>query len=202
MKPVGLRDPRTGKRPYAVVQLRRENTAGTAFNLVGFQTKLKSQEQERIFRLIPGLEHANFLRHGSLHRNTFIHAPSLLAKTLQFRKEPRIFFAGQITGVEGYVESTAMGLLAGINAAFQAGGRSAVFPPPTTSIGGLLHYLSEGGGKEFQPMNVNFALFPSPGEKLRGREKKKAIAERALADLDAWIKTIHRRSTENTEKIF
>ncbi len=202
MKPVGLMDPRTGKRPYAVVQLRRENGAGTAFNLVGFQTKLKWKEQERIFRLIPGLEHTHFLRYGSMHRNTFLHAPTLLDKTLQFRKDPRIFFAGQITGVEGYVESTAMGFLAGINAVLRVAGKEAVSPPPTTAIGSLVRHLGTGAGREFQPSNVNFGLFPPLADKLRGKDKKKAFAERALSDLEAWIKTIHRRGTEDTEKSF
>ncbi len=202
MKPVGLRDPRTGRMPYAVVQLRRENSEGTAFNLVGFQTKLKWKEQERIFRLIPGLAHAQFLRYGSLHRNTFIHAPTLLQQTLQFQKDPRIFFAGQITGVEGYVESTAMGVLAGINTAFRIAGKSPVFPPPTTAMGSLIRYLGEGAGKEFQPSNVNFGLFPSPGEKLRGKDKKKAMVERALADLEIWKETIQHRGAEDTEKTF
>jgi methylenetetrahydrofolate--tRNA-(uracil-5-)-methyltransferase len=208
MKPVGLKDPRSGRMPYAVVQLRRENSEGTAFNLVGFQTKLRWKEQERIFRLIPGMQQANFLRYGSLHRNTFIHAPALLEKTLQLRKDPRIFFAGQITGVEGYVESTAMGLLAGINAALRIEGRTTVFPPPATAMGSLLRYLREGAGREFQPMNVNFGLFPSPGQKLRGKDKKRAIAERALSDLDDWVKNLSPGGTplkgatdrEDTEK--
>ncbi|MDO8956625.1 MAG: methylenetetrahydrofolate--tRNA-(uracil(54)-C(5))-methyltransferase (FADH(2)-oxidizing) TrmFO [Deltaproteobacteria bacterium] len=186
MKPVGLRDPRTGKIPYAVVQLRQENEQGTAFNLVGFQTKLKWKEQERIFRMIPGLEQAVFLRFGSLHRNTFIHAPSLLKQTLQLKKDERIFFAGQITGVEGYVESSAMGLLAGINAALHLQGKPMLFPPQTTAIGSLIHYLSNPVVKEFQPMNVNFGLFPPLDRHLRGKEKHKALAERALRDLKEW----------------
>jgi len=186
MKPVGLRDPRTGKTPYAVVQLRQENEQGTAFNLVGFQTKLKWKEQERIFRMLPGLEQAVFLRFGSLHRNTFIHAPALLRRTLQLKKDERIFFAGQITGVEGYVESSAMGLLAGINAALYLQGKPLLFPPQTTAMGSLIHYLSNPLGKEFQPMNVNFGLFPPLDRRLRGKEKHKALAERALKDLQEW----------------
>ena len=189
MKPVGLRDPRTGKVPYAVVQLRHEDSRGSAYNLVGFQTKLKWKEQERIFRMIPGLEKAQFLRFGSLHRNTFIHSPTLLEKTLQFKKDPRIFFAGQITGVEGYVESTAMGLLAGINAARMAKGESLIIPPPTTAVGSLVHYITDARVKEFQPMNVNFGLFPPMAGRFRGRDKKRAVSERALKDLENFIGT-------------
>jgi methylenetetrahydrofolate--tRNA-(uracil-5-)-methyltransferase len=187
MKPVGLIDPRTGRMPYAVVQLRLENEGGSAFNLVGFQTKLKWKEQERIFRLIPGLESASFLRFGSMHRNTFIHSPTLLEKTLQLKKDPRIIFAGQITGVEGYVESTAMGLIAGINAAFLRKEKSLIVPPETTAIGGLVHYLTNQPKREFQPMNVNFGILPPPPGRLRGRDKQKAIAEIARIDLQKWI---------------
>jgi methylenetetrahydrofolate--tRNA-(uracil-5-)-methyltransferase len=194
MKPVGLKDPRTGKTPYAVVQLRNENNRGSAYNLVGFQTKLKWKEQERVFRMIPGLGKAVFLRFGSLHRNTFIHSPTLLEKTLQFKKDPRIFFAGQITGVEGYVEATAMGLLAGINAARMAQGKTPVFPPPTTAIGALVHYLTDARVKEFQPMNVNFGLFPPVEGRIKGREKKRAMGERALKDQRAWIQEIKEQS--------
>lgn len=193
MKPVGLKDPRTGKVPYAVVQLRQEDGQGAAYNLVGFQTKLKWKEQERIFRMIPGMEKAVFLRLGSLHRNTFIHSPTLLQKTLQFKKDPRFFFAGQITGVEGYVESTAMGLLAGINASCLVQGEPPVFPPETTAIGGLLGYISNPEVKEFQPMKVNFGLLPPLPERLRGKDKRKALSERALADLEKWIHSFHRR---------
>jgi methylenetetrahydrofolate--tRNA-(uracil-5-)-methyltransferase len=189
LKPVGLEDPRTGKTPYAVVQLRHENQEGTAFNLVGFQTKLKWGEQERIFRLIPGLEQAVFLRFGSLHRNTFIHSPTLLEKTLQFKRDPRIFFAGQITGVEGYVESTAMGLLAGRNAANLVRGKPLGIPPATTTIGSLVHYITDPPLGEFQPMNVNFGLFPPIAKHLRGRDKRKAMGARALKDLEEWKKT-------------
>ena len=187
MKPVGLRDPRTGKTPYAVVQLRQEDSRGRAYNLVGFQTKMKWKEQERVFRMIPGLENAQFLRFGSLHRNTFIHSPTLLDKTLQFKKDPRVFFAGQITGVEGYVESTAMGLLAGINAARMAKGEPLMIPPPTTAIGSLVHYITAPEVKYFQPMNVNFGLFPPLKGQLRGRDKKRAMSERALKDLEGLV---------------
>jgi methylenetetrahydrofolate--tRNA-(uracil-5-)-methyltransferase len=189
MKPVGLRDPRTGRVPHAVVQLRQEDSRGSAYNLVGFQTKLKWKEQERIFRMIPGLEKARFLRFGSLHRNTFIHSPTLLEKTLQFKNDPRIFFAGQITGVEGYVESTAMGLLAGINAAKMAKGDRLIIPPPTTAVGSLVHYITDPRVREFQPMNVNFGLFPPLEGRFRGRDKKRALSERALQDLENFIRT-------------
>jgi methylenetetrahydrofolate--tRNA-(uracil-5-)-methyltransferase len=190
MKPVGLLDPRTGQMPYAVVQLRHEDSRGTAFNLVGFQTKLKWKEQERIFRLIPGLEKAVFLRFGSLHRNTFILSPQVLLPTLQTRQDPRIFFAGQITGVEGYVESTAMGLLAGKNAALLAGGRPLLVPPPASAIGALVHYISDPQVKNFQPMNVNFGLLPPLSGRIRGKEKRQAMAERALRDLDEWARSL------------
>ena len=188
MKPVGLKDPRTGKMPYAVVQLRQEDEKGTAFNLVGFQTKLQWKEQERIFRLIPGLERTVFLRLGSMHRNTFIHSPALLHGTLQLKKDPRLFFAGQITGVEGYVESTAMGALAGINAARLVREQNPLVPPETTAFGSLAQYISNPGAKNFQPMNVNFGFFPPLPISLKGKEKHKALAERALKDLEAWIK--------------
>jgi methylenetetrahydrofolate--tRNA-(uracil-5-)-methyltransferase len=187
LKPVGLKDPRTGRTPYAVVQLRHENQEGTAFNLVGFQTKLKWKEQERVFRMIPGLEKASFLRFGSMHRNTFIHSPTLLEKTLQFKKDSRVFFAGQITGVEGYVESTAMGLLAGINAARLAQKKPLLVPPFTTAIGSLVRHISGPPAKEFQPMNVNFGLFPPVEQRLRGKEKRKAASRRALEDLEKWM---------------
>ncbi|MGB9697930.1 MAG: methylenetetrahydrofolate--tRNA-(uracil(54)-C(5))-methyltransferase (FADH(2)-oxidizing) TrmFO [Thermodesulfobacteriota bacterium] len=186
LKPVGLIDPRTGKVPYAVVQLRQEDLAGSAYNMVGFQTKLKWPEQERIFRLIPGLAEAKFLRFGSMHRNTYIHAPSLLKKSLQLKKEERIFFAGQITGVEGYVESTAMGLMAGINAALFAQQKSLAVPPSTTALGSLLQYITNPQTKEFTPMNINFGLFPALPHPWKGEKKHKALAERALHDLEEW----------------
>jgi methylenetetrahydrofolate--tRNA-(uracil-5-)-methyltransferase len=193
MKPVGLKDPRTGRPPYAVVQLRHEDSRGAAYNLVGFQTKLKWREQERIFQMIPGLERARFLRFGSLHRNTFIHSPTLLEKTLQFKKDPRVFFAGQITGVEGYVESTAMGLLAGINAARMAKGDALIIPPPTTAIGSLVHYITDPRVKQFQPMNVNFGLFPPLDGRMKGRERKRMMSQRALRDLEEWVQKIKER---------
>jgi len=190
MKPVGLINPRTGARPYAVVQLRRENAAGTLLNMVGFQTKLTWPEQRRIFRLIPGLENAEFARYGSIHRNTFIHSPSLLTPSLQLKKNPRIFFAGQITGVEGYVESAAMGLLAGLNASFLLENKTLEPPPAATAIGALLRYIvSPESAHHFQPMNINFGIvetvFPSPMDK---KEKKRYMVRQALESLDQWMK--------------
>jgi methylenetetrahydrofolate--tRNA-(uracil-5-)-methyltransferase len=187
MKPVGLSDPRTGRRPYAVVQLRQDNALGSLWNMVGFQTKLKHGEQTRIFRTIPGLENAQFARLGGLHRNTFINSPRLLDGALRLKADPRIRFAGQITGVEGYVESAAIGLLAGRFAAAELRGHLATPPPPTTALGALLAHITRGADeKTFQPMNVNFGLFPElPGA--RGRDRKKAMAHRALADLGGWL---------------
>ncbi len=186
MKPVGLIDPRTGRRPYAVVQLRPENQAMTLFNMVGFQTKLTRPEQRRIFRMIPGLEQAGFVRYGSMHRNTFINAPALLKDTLQLRTHENILFAGQLTGVEGYVESAAMGLLAGFNTAALAAGRDIIAPPETTAIGSLLHHITHAKSKTFQPMNVNFGLFAPLADRTVKSDRGRAYAERALADLDAW----------------
>ena len=183
MKPVGLRDPRSERRPHAVVQLRQDNALGTLWNMVGFQTKLKHAEQVRIFRMIPGLQNASFARLGGLHRNTFINSPRLIDGELRLKTRPSLRFAGQITGVEGYVESAAIGLLAGRFAA----GRSAP-PPPTTAFGALLGHITGGAdAKTFQPMNVNFGLFPelSPGP--RGRDRKRAMSGRALADLEKWL---------------
>jgi methylenetetrahydrofolate--tRNA-(uracil-5-)-methyltransferase len=189
MKPVGLTDPRTGRRPYAVVQLRQDNALGTLYNLVGFQTKLKYGEQKHLFRTIPGLERAEFARLGGLHRNTFLNAPRLLDDRLRLRAEPRLRFAGQITGVEGYVESAAIGLLAGRIAAAERLRHNATLPPPTTALGALLGHITGGADdRTFQPMNVNFGLFPAlDGARRRGRERKQALAERALADLGTWL---------------
>jgi methylenetetrahydrofolate--tRNA-(uracil-5-)-methyltransferase len=190
MKPVGLSDPRTGRRPYAVVQLRQDNALGTLWNMVGFQTKLKHAEQTRIFRMIPGLQDASFVRLGGLHRNTFINSPRLLDAALRLKSEPRIRFAGQITGVEGYVESAAIGLLAGRFAAGELLGVSDSPPPTTTALGALLAHITRGAdAKTFQPMNVNFGLFPEvmSSRRTRGRDRKKMMAHRALADLDAWL---------------
>jgi|ERR1043166_1290430 methylenetetrahydrofolate--tRNA-(uracil-5-)-methyltransferase len=187
MKPVGLADPRTGRRPYAVVQLRQDNALGSLWNMVGFQTKLRHGEQKRIFRTIPGLENASFARLGGLHRNTFINSPRLLDGALRLKLDPRLRFAGQITGVEGYVESAAIGLLAGRFAAAESLGLSCAPPPPTTALGALLAHITKGAdAKTFQPMNINFGLFPELTGS-RGRDRKKAMAHRALADLDAWL---------------
>jgi methylenetetrahydrofolate--tRNA-(uracil-5-)-methyltransferase len=188
MKPKGLIDPRTGKEPYAVVQLRPENTERTLYNMVGFQTKLKYHEQERVFRLIPGLEKAEFARYGSIHRNTFVNAPKVLTPYLQLKNYPNVFLAGQITGVEGYVESTAMGLVAGINAYRLIKGKDLIIPPPETAIGSLVHYLQFSNPKHFQPMNVNWGLFPeiSGKKRLKKEEKVRALVERALKALEDW----------------
>ena len=186
MKPVGLADPRTGREPYAVVQLRQENREATMYNLVGFQTKLTYPEQRRIFRMIPGLEQAEFVRLGSLHRNTFINAPLLLEPTQQVKGEPRLFFAGQITGVEGYVESAASGFLAGINAARLTTGKPLTIPPTTTALGALVTHITAADSRHFQPMNVNYGLFPEMPGRMNKKERRARLAERALADLHAW----------------
>jgi methylenetetrahydrofolate--tRNA-(uracil-5-)-methyltransferase len=185
MKPVGLVDPHTGGRPFAVVQLRRDNEEGTLYNMVGFQTKLKYFEQERVFRMIPGLEKARFARLGSIHRNTFINGPVWLTPYLHLKHEHHIFFAGQITGVEGYVESTAMGLLAGINAAGLLCSRPFTTPPGETALGALVHHITTPQ-KNFQPMNVNFGLFPPLEGRLPKKLKRKKLAERALESLEVW----------------
>jgi methylenetetrahydrofolate--tRNA-(uracil-5-)-methyltransferase len=186
MKPVGLVDPKIGERPYAVVQLRQENKSSTLFNMVGFQTKLTWPEQKRIFRLIPGLNQADFFRYGSIHRNTFINSPALLTKRLQFHSNNNIFFAGQITGVEGYVESAAMGLLAGINVDCYLSGKKIISPPETTALGALVHYITNTDRKTFQPMNVNFGIFPPLQKKVPKKERGKHYAERSFSDLKKW----------------
>lgn len=185
-RPVGLRDPRTGITPYAVVQLRSENIERSMYNMVGFQTKLKYPEQRRIFRMIPGLEKAEFMRYGSVHRNTYIDSPRLLHETLQLKNHDRIFFAGQIVGVEGYIEAAAMGIIAGINAARAAMCEAPIVPSPETAIGSLLRYISDGSIKNFQPMNINFGLFTPPGEKVPKSRKKSYIAERALGAMSRF----------------
>ena len=188
MRAVGLIDPRTGRRPYAVVQLRQENREGTLYNLVGFQTKMTYREQRRVFALLPGLSNAEFVRLGSLHRNTFINAPQHLRSTLQWRRRDTLFFSGQMTGVEGYIESAATGLLAGINAAKVVAGCAPVTPPATTALGSLVAYITDPERQRFQPMNVNFGLIPPlSSTRLRGRAKKEMMARRAIADLSAWI---------------
>jgi len=190
MKPVGLHDPRKSERPYAVVQLRQDNALGTLWNMVGFQTKLKHGEQTRIFRMIPGLQNATFARLGGLHRNTFINSPRLLDPSLRLKVRPDLRFAGQVTGVEGYVESAAIGLLAGRFASAELQGRALITPPPTTAFGALLGHITGGAdARTFQPMNVNFGLFPEPPPKTRGKDRKRAQSHRALADLDSWLGT-------------
>lgn len=187
LKPVGLEDPRTDLRPAAVVQLRTENVHRTCYNMVGFQTKLTYPEQKRVFRLIPGLERAEFLRYGSLHRNTFINSPHLLTTTLQFKVRNTLFFAGQLVGVEGYTESAAMGGLAGINATRVLNGEPPVTPPPTTAHGCLVSHVALSDPRHFQPMNTNFGLFPPPPGAPRDKAKKRQmIAQRALEDFALW----------------
>jgi len=187
MKPVGLTNPKDGKDPYAVVQLRMENRGGSHYNLVGFQTKLTYSEQNRIFRMIPGMEKARFSRYGSIHRNTFICAPELLESTLKFKNHPCLFIAGQLSGVEGYIESSAMGLLAGINSARLALDKQPLTPPEDTSLGALVSHLTTSEPKRFQPSNVNFGLFPQLKQKIRKKERGKVRSEKALASLKDWI---------------
>jgi len=202
MKPVGLSDPRSGRRPHAVVQLRQDNALGTLWNMVGFQTKLKHGEQTRIFRTIPGLQEARFARLGGLHRNIFLNSPRLLDSTLRLRSHSHIRFAGQITGVEGYVESAAIGLLAGRFSAAEILGVGILPPPVTTALGALLGHITGGARPEtFQPMNVNFGLFPELTDGTRGRDKKQALAKRALADLDGWLEQFHPGDTEQNSSV-
>ena len=187
MKPVGLVDPRTGREAHAVVQLRMEDRAGRMWNLVGFQTRLRYPEQQRVFRMIPGLEQAEFLRFGSIHRNSYLNAPASLAPHLALRDDPLTLFAGQLTGVEGYTESTATGLLAGINLARMLAGEEPVLPPTTTMLGALYRYLREAEPRHFQPMNANFGLVDDLGVRVKDkRAKKERLAERALADMAVW----------------
>jgi methylenetetrahydrofolate--tRNA-(uracil-5-)-methyltransferase len=207
MKPVGLADPRTGERPWAVVQLRQDNALGTLWNMVGFQTKLRHGEQKRVFRMIPGLENAEFARLGGLHCNTFLNSPKLLDGKLRLKSMPRLRFAGQVTGVEGYVESAAIGLLAGRFASMDRSGSDMAPPPATTALGALLAHITgghldggpTGGARSFQPMNVNFGLFPpidvpgtnADGRRIKGKDKaaakRRALGERALSDLARWL---------------
>lgn len=203
MKPVGLIDPRTGRQPYAVVQLRQDNVPGSLYNMVGFQTKMTYGAQKRVFRQIPGLKNAEFVRLGGMHRNTFINSPRLLTPELQLKAMPHLRFAGQITGCEGYVESSATGLLAGKFAASRRLSGKFYPPPATTALGALLSHITSGAENEnFQPMNINFGLFPPVEEeepavrqvgkkKLKGREKKEIIARRALKDLEKWLASVH-----------
>ena len=193
MRPVGLYDPRTGKRPHAVVQLRQDNLVGNLYNLVGFQTNLKFPEQRRVFRQIPGLEHAEFVRYGQMHRNTFIASPSLLQPTLQSKQREDLFFAGQITGAEGYMGNIATGLLAGINAARWLSGKSLLELPTTTILGALSHYITHADLSDFQPMKANFGLLPAleGSGKVDKRTRSKLYADRALTDLEIYLSTFH-----------
>ena len=188
MRPVGLIDPKTGHRPWAAVQLRRENSAGTMFNLVGFQTNLKFGEQKRVFSMIPGLENAEFVRYGVMHRNSFLDSPRLLSKTFQLRKQPNVFFAGQITGVEGYMESAASGIIAGKNAVRAAHGKTPLELPPVTMTGALCSYISDETVKDFQPMGANLGILPPIEPKIKDKKQRyAALAERALCALERII---------------
>jgi methylenetetrahydrofolate--tRNA-(uracil-5-)-methyltransferase len=191
MKPVGLSDPRTGREAYAVVQLRMEDRGGRMWNLVGFQTRLRYPEQQRVFRMIPGLENAEFLRFGSIHRNSYLNAPGSLAPHLALRDDPKVLFAGQLTGVEGYTESTATGLLAGLNLSRLLAGEEPSLPPTTTMLGALYRYLREADPRHFQPMNANVGLVDDLGVRVKDkRAKREKLAERALADMTAWRDTV------------
>lgn len=191
LKPVGLRDPRTGHRPWAVLQLRKENDKGTMYNLVGFQTNLKFSEQKRIFSLIPALENAEFIRYGVMHRNTFINSPKLLDSDYSFRGRDGLFFAGQITGVEGYMESASSGILAGLNMARRIKGLDTVTPPETTMMGALSRYISDENVKNFQPMGANFGILPPIEPHIRDKkERYKALAERGINDIEGFLKDI------------
>ena len=196
MKPVGLPDPRTGREPYAVVQLRQDDRHANLYNLVGFQTKLTHPEQRRIFRTIPGLANASFARLGSMHRNTFINAPACLNQFLQLRGRPNLIFAGQITGVEGYVESAASGFLAGLVAVALCNGESFNPPPPTTALGALLSYTATATAESYQPMNITYGLFPPLEQRIRKRrDRRQALADRALQDIQNWSSGAARPST-------
>lgn len=191
MKPVGLKHPETGQQFYAVVQLRRENKGGTAYNLVGFQTKMTYPEQKRVFKMIPGLENAEFFRFGAIHRNTFINSPKLLSSDLSLKSRPDLFFAGQIIGVEGYVESCAMGLVAGLGALSRLRGESLPLPPRDTAIGALLGHVTLNAKKDFQPMNINFGLFPATETKVRDKtERNRKIIQRALDRQAEWMQSL------------
>jgi len=188
LKPVGLRDPRTGRDAHAVVQLRQEDRAGRMWNIVGFQTRLRIPEQQRVLKMIPGLEQAEFLRYGSIHRNSYLNSPAALSAHLSARDDASVLFAGQITGVEGYTESSATGLLAGINLSRILSGEEPVVPPPTTMLGALYRYMREADAKHFQPMNANFGLVDDLPQHIRDKRKKREMfAERALADMQTWI---------------
>ena len=191
LKPVGLEDPKTGKRPFAVVQLRQDDAAGTLYNIVGFQTHLKWGPQKEVLQLIPGLENAEIVRYGVMHRNTFINSPKVLKATYQFRNREDLFFAGQMTGVEGYVESAASGLIAGINAARLVNGEEPVEFPHETAMGSMARYITTTNAKNFQPMNANFGLFPELPEKIRGKqERNEKHANRALETIQKFVKNL------------
>jgi methylenetetrahydrofolate--tRNA-(uracil-5-)-methyltransferase len=190
MKPVGLPDPRTGREPWAVVQLRREDRAGQMWNLVGFQTRLRIPEQQRVFRTIPGLAAAEFLRFGSIHRNSYLNSPACLGPGLTAPDDDRLFFAGQLTGVEGYTESLGTGLLAGINLARRLAGAGVSVPPPTTMMGGLYRYLREADPAHFQPMNANFGLLEPLPDRVRKSDRRQALVTRAQAEFEAWASTL------------
>ena len=188
LRPVGLIDPHTGRRPWANIQLRKENTAGTMYNIVGFQTNLKFGEQKRVFSMIPGLENAEFVRYGVMHRDTFMDSPRLLSKSLSLKSEPRLFFAGQFTGVEGYTESAATGILAGINAARFASGEEPLVLPPETMLGALVNYITDESVDNFQPMGANMGILPTLEKKIRHKDERyAALAERAIAGLEAVL---------------
>src|SRR6185369_12777755 len=188
MKPVGLVDPRTGREAYAVVQLRQDNLAGEHYSLVGFQTQIKWGEQARVLRMIPGLEQAEFVRFGMVHRNTYINGPTVLAETWQVRKRPTLFFAGQMSGVEGYVESAASGLIAGLNATALSKGHEVAAPPRTTAIGALAYYASHADPRHYEPSNITFGIMPPLAHPPRGKlERKMALSTRALHDLEQWM---------------
>jgi len=190
LKPVGLDDPETGRTYHAVLQLRQENNEGTLHNMVGFQTRLKRGEQERVFRMIPGLENARFARYGSMHRNTYIDAPRLLLPTLELKKRSGLFVAGQLVGVEGYVESAAMGIIAGLNAALLALDEGPQVPPRDTALGSLIFYITDSGIIDFQPMNINFGIMPSAPRGVKKRDRKRYLAKRALSAMETWVDRI------------
>ena len=193
MKPVGLVDPRTGHRPWAVLQLRKENRAGTMYNLVGFQTNLRFSEQKRVFSMIPALHDAEFVRYGVMHRNSFLSSPGLLSPAFSMLREPDLFFAGQITGVEGYMESAASGILAGINAAARLNGKAPLLLPETTMMGALSRYIADESVKDFQPMGAAMGLLPPLDQKIRGKkERYSALAARALEALEESVNTYER----------
>jgi methylenetetrahydrofolate--tRNA-(uracil-5-)-methyltransferase len=196
MKPVGLKNPRTGQMPYAVVQLRQENLRADSYNLVGFQNHLKFGEQARVLRLIPGLENARFLRYGQIHRNTYINAPTLLQETLQMKQHPHVLFAGQICGVEGYTESIATGLIAGLHAAALATGAQPVPLPRATAFGSLTHYITHADPAKFQPANITFDLLPALGQKVRDRQERHRLqCQLALQEFDSWLEGVNPTST-------